>query len=178
LQIEYVDANGIRTHRQVTVHQITGAGEPEQVVAVCSLWDRARSFRLDRIAGLVDLSSGEIIADPASYARQITAERGGVTAPVVPRRAHIDRIRSDLASRNPRPMVVSPSGGTAMSLYRCYVSPVDSRWRLTIRGRKYSPCATHRRAIAVAIDAAQYAASRGNAAEVLVTDNRRMRRPV
>ncbi len=49
LFLEYVDANGEKSERWVTPHQVVGAGDTLALIAHCHLRDSIRQFRLDRI---------------------------------------------------------------------------------------------------------------------------------
>ncbi len=49
LFLVYVDAQGEKTERWVTPHQVTGEGDVLSLVAFCHLRDEIRQFRLDRI---------------------------------------------------------------------------------------------------------------------------------
>jgi hypothetical protein len=58
--IEYVDANGIRSRRRVTLQSLCGNGGKVIVNAVCHERRALRTFRADRVTAVI-LSTGEIV---------------------------------------------------------------------------------------------------------------------
>lgn len=62
----YTDAAGNATQRRVSVRSIDAIGEIVYVAAFCELRGEIRTFRADRMRGLVNAETGEIIDDPVS----------------------------------------------------------------------------------------------------------------
>lgn len=67
LGIDYVDANGNKTHRVVDVRAFDRNLHSGIMVGHCRLRDQTRTFRFDRIRRCVDAETGEEIAEPAAF---------------------------------------------------------------------------------------------------------------
>lgn len=65
-EIVYVDDKDQRSERQITCRRLNGYGGITHVDAHCHVRDRPRSFRIDRIVEMIDLSTGELL-DPVSH---------------------------------------------------------------------------------------------------------------
>lgn len=65
-EIVYVDDKEQRSERQITCRSLNGYGGITHIEAFCHSRERPRSFRIDRIVELVDLSTGEVV-DPVSH---------------------------------------------------------------------------------------------------------------
>lgn len=74
--IEYADADGNVSSRQITLRRIDGpAGSPQQIGAHCHVREAYRTFRIDRIQTMIDGATGEVL-DPVAHC--IALQRGGV----------------------------------------------------------------------------------------------------
>lgn len=74
--IEYADADGEVTKRQITLRRLDGPpGNPQIIGAHCHVRDAYRSFRIDRIQLMVDGATGEVL-DPIEHC--IALQRAGV----------------------------------------------------------------------------------------------------
>ncbi len=79
LFIEYVDGEGQRTRRRVTVRQLIGQ-PPDMVLAYCHERRAARHFRIDRIVEAIHPETGEILAG----AEILLALQGAGFSPIDP----------------------------------------------------------------------------------------------
>jgi predicted DNA-binding transcriptional regulator YafY len=80
LSILYQDASGAVSERTIRCHNLTEAGGFYYVDAYCLLRKARRTFRLDRIAEVIDYSTGEVIADVRGFfAEQIGEDIGPET---------------------------------------------------------------------------------------------------
>lgn len=68
--VRYTDAGGIVTERRIVCRSISGYGCAETVTAWCCERKANRTFRIDRIAELVCLETGEVI-EPTEHFEQL-----------------------------------------------------------------------------------------------------------
>lgn len=67
VHIEYCDAEGFTSARNITIRRIAGApGYPETLYARCHLRKQSRAFRLDRIKTMICVATGEVL-DPVEH---------------------------------------------------------------------------------------------------------------
>lgn len=67
LGITYVDSQGDKSRRRITVRSLVSRGDVLMVNAYCHEREAVRQFRIDRIEELVVLSTGEVIEDAAGF---------------------------------------------------------------------------------------------------------------
>lgn len=65
--IVYVSAGGARSERAIRCLRLTEHGGVYYIQAWCKMREAYRSFRLDRIAEVIDYSTGEVIDDVAGF---------------------------------------------------------------------------------------------------------------
>lgn len=66
-QIVYVDSKGAGSERQITCSKLDGYGAVTHIQAYCHSRERPRTFKIESIRELVDLSTGEVVDDPVSH---------------------------------------------------------------------------------------------------------------
>lgn len=64
--LTYVDSNGERSHRRFTIHEILGGPKkgPVYILGYCHLRKAPRTFRIEFIEQIVDLSTGVVSDKP------------------------------------------------------------------------------------------------------------------
>jgi hypothetical protein len=96
--IRYVDANGNRATRRITVRRVWELGDRLVIDAYCHEREAARHFDAAHIEELIDLSTGETFDDAPWFLRHHVALDPAVGgAKVAATRRAIDRVHPDLA---------------------------------------------------------------------------------
>lgn len=67
LRLEYTDAKGQTTTRNVRVREFDNSLYGGILMAICELRDAHRTFRFDRIRSCIDLDTGEIVRDVRAH---------------------------------------------------------------------------------------------------------------
>lgn len=70
LDIDYIDAVGLRTKRTVDVQYCVFSGEKSMFRGFCHLREASRAFRVSRVQNAVDCETGEVIRDLSAYLEQ------------------------------------------------------------------------------------------------------------
>ena len=69
-QIVYVDSKGAGSERQITCSKLDGYGAVTHIQAYCHSREQPRTFKIENIRELVDLSTGELV-DPVDHFRML-----------------------------------------------------------------------------------------------------------
>jgi hypothetical protein len=80
LILAYQDAKGQVSERRITCHLLEVAGQHTYLRAFCHEREARRQFRLDRIVSVIDLHTGEVLADPPRFFRQFALDRAQASA--------------------------------------------------------------------------------------------------
>lgn len=71
LRLEYTDAKGEKTTRNVRVREFDNTLYGGILMGICELRDAHRTFRFDRIRTCVDLDTGEVVNDVRAYLNKL-----------------------------------------------------------------------------------------------------------
>lgn len=76
---DYVDANGARTKREVSVNSVDVMedGTITYIHGYSKMRKAQRTFRIDRISNLVDLTTGEVFENPAHFFQDLLKKAAG-----------------------------------------------------------------------------------------------------
>jgi hypothetical protein len=80
-RIAYAEAGGEVLLRRITVTSIVGRIDPTHVHAYCHAAREQRHFALRRIVELVDVATGDVVADPEGYVAKIVQDAAAVRPP-------------------------------------------------------------------------------------------------
>lgn len=72
LKIKYLDGNDEKTIRKIELRAITEQGRSRYFKAYCHLRKEMRTFRVDRIKGMIDLNTGEIFRTMKDFYKRYT----------------------------------------------------------------------------------------------------------
>lgn len=70
LEIEYIDAAGLKTKRAVDVQYCVFSGDTSMLRGFCHLREASRAFRISRVQSAVDCETGEVIGDLFDYLKR------------------------------------------------------------------------------------------------------------
>lgn len=76
--IEYIDAEGQRSRRRITVQRIAWTGPDDgYLFSYCHERQAVRSFILSRVQSVTDMQTGEVFTTPVEYFRGIAPQESG-----------------------------------------------------------------------------------------------------
>jgi len=119
LLIHYTDGNGKKTERRISTKEFDQSLEGGLLIAHCHLRGANRTFRFDRINSCTDVTTGELIADPALFLNEVYEKSEAAT---------VDTLARDRADSIRTLLYVAKADGRMMSAERKIIAEALVSW--------------------------------------------------